>query len=360
VFVARQTARNVTQLAWQMARGDIKAASVAWATADELTSVLPARARLDGPIASTGRKAEGEPRHEIEASQRQKTARPPPAARPVESSEHSARHEEQAIPEILIPAYVDLSGRDSLGRRLDAGSVAAAIASDRTMQQEREALWNYLRGTYRDPYAAKAQLDEMVKRQGWTSTAVRIAKDPTQLGELRGKLVGARAKAERANALQVAEAIAPGLDRIRAAEARATQRYRASVEVQRKADATVIPKLAARAEAAVAALAAANDDQARAALWRRITADNALGTELQRFSTAVQQRFGEDAVRDMLRDGGHAVEAASVLHQHRAALAIVSRTVHVLREGEHAHASQAEAARLAQRHTLGYRQGLKP
>jgi hypothetical protein len=276
-------ARNVTQLAWQMARGDIKAASIAWATADELTPELQTRARLDGPIASGGEKAAGEPRHEIEASQRPRTAPPPPAAMPVESPEHSAPREERAAPEILIPAYVDRSGRDSLGRRLDAGSVAAAVASDRVMQREREALWNYLRGTYRDPYAAKAQLDEMVKRQGWTSTAVRIAKDPTQLGELRGKLgwfVGAQAKAERANALRVAEAIAPSLERSGAAEARATQRYRASGEVQRKADATVIPKLTARAEAAVAALAAANDDQARAALWRRITADNALGTEL--------------------------------------------------------------------------------
>jgi hypothetical protein len=339
-----------------MARGDIKAASIAWATADELTPELQTRARGDGPIASGGEKAAGEPRHEIEASQQQTNG-------PADPPAHSARHEERAALEILIPAYVDRSGRDSLGRRLDAGSVAAAVASDRAMQQEREALWNYLRGTYRDPYAAKAQLDEMVKRQGWTSTAVRIAREPTQLGELRGKLgwfVGARAKAERANALRVAEAIAPSLERSGAAEARATQRYRASVEAQRKADATVIPKLTARAEAAVAALAAANDDQARAALWRRITADNAVGTELQRFSTAVQQRFGEDAVRDMLRRSGRLIETAPVPRQHHAALATISRAIYAIGEGERAYVNQAEAARLGQRQTLGYRQGLKP
>ena len=96
-------------------------------------------------------------------------------------------------------------------------SIAAAVAADRAVQQEREALPHYLRGAYRDPHAAKAQLDEMVKRQGWTSTAARIAQDPTQLGELRGRVgffAGAKAKAERAMAERAAEAIAPSLERI--------------------------------------------------------------------------------------------------------------------------------------------------
>jgi Ti-type conjugative transfer relaxase TraA len=42
VFVARATARDAAQLARQMARGEVKAASVAWATRDEL-AVEPAR-----------------------------------------------------------------------------------------------------------------------------------------------------------------------------------------------------------------------------------------------------------------------------------------------------------------------------
>ena len=95
----------------------------------------------------------------------------PPAARP-------ADEKEQAAPEILIPAYVDPNGRDSLGRGLDEASIAAAVAADRAVQREREALPHYLAGAYRDPYAAKARLDEMVKRQGRTSTAARIARDP--------------------------------------------------------------------------------------------------------------------------------------------------------------------------------------
>ena len=102
---------------------------------------------------------------------------------------------------------MDPGGRDSLGRGLDAGSVAA-VAADPTVQREPDALPQHLRGAYRDPHAAKAQLDEMVKRQGWTSTAARIAQDPAQLGELRGKVgffAGASAKAERANAERVAK-----------------------------------------------------------------------------------------------------------------------------------------------------------
>jgi hypothetical protein len=95
------------------------------------------------------------------------------------------RGKEQVAPEIPIPAYVNPSGRDSLGRGLDAGSVAAVVAADRAVQRERESLAYYLSSAYRDPHAAKTQLDEMVKRQGRTSTAARIAQDPAQLGELR-------------------------------------------------------------------------------------------------------------------------------------------------------------------------------
>ena len=36
VFVARETARDTRELAWQMARGEVKAASIAWATREEL------------------------------------------------------------------------------------------------------------------------------------------------------------------------------------------------------------------------------------------------------------------------------------------------------------------------------------
>ena len=339
VFVATETARDAAQLAHQMARGEIKAASVAWATKDELAPELRVHVGQDEPGEQPTRKADSAP-----------------------ISVQSAGEKEQAASEILIAAYVDPSRRDSLGRGLDVGSISAAVAADRAVQREREALPQYLHGAYRDPHAAKAQLDEMVKRQGWTSTAARIAQDPDQLGALRGKVgffASAKARAERAMAERAGSAVAPSLERIGAAEARAAQTYRASVDAQRKADATPIPKLTARAEAAVAALTAATDEKVRAELWHGITADKAVGVELERFSTAVQQRFGDDAVHAMLRNRGGLVAAASVPRQHHAALATVSRTMHTIKEGERASARQTETARLAQREALGYRRGLR-
>ena len=349
VFVARETARNVRELARQMAREEVKAASLAWATADELTAL---RARAQQRTDQTAQRGHTSQLHPERAD-------PTPAASSVQPRDQQAR------PDILIPPYADPEGRDrdSLGRGLDAGSIAAAVVRDPVVQREREALWQYLRGTYRDPLAAKASFEEMVKRQGWTSTAVRIARDPHQLGELRGKaglFAGRKAKAERANALRVAEAIAPSLERIGTAEARAAQSYRESAQAQRTADATAIPKLTEHAEAAVAALATAADVKARADRWRRISANAAIAGELQRFSAAVQQRFGDDALRAMLRREGRSVDVASVPDQYRDALATVSRTVYALMAGEHAQLRQVEAARLAQRQALGYRQGLKP
>jgi hypothetical protein len=273
------------------------------------------------------------------------------------------KQEERVDPEILIPAFVSAAGRDSLGRGLDPVSVAVAVASDRAVQHEREALPRYLRGTYRDPYAAKARLDEMVKRQGWTSTAARIVLDPARLGALRGRVgffAGTRAKSERAMAERGAAAVAASLERIAAAETRAAGAYRESVEAQRAADATPVPKLSARAEAAVASLALAANEETRAELWIGITADKAMGAELQRFSDAVQRRFGDDTVRALLRSEGRPVEVASVSRQHRAAMAAVGRITHTLAQGEWASARQAEAQRLTQPQALGHRHGLKP
>jgi Ti-type conjugative transfer relaxase TraA len=351
VFVATETARHAEDLARQMARGEIKAASVAWATADELTPAQRVERESSETIHDSPRVTEVVDPREIVVPSPARDSAPP------------AEDKEQAAPEILIPAFVDPAGRDSLGRGLDEASIAAAVAADRAVQREREALPHYLAGAYRDPHAAKARLDEMAKRQGWASTAARIAPDATQLGELRGKVglfVGAKGKAERAMAERAASAVAPSLERVAAAEARAAKDYRASVEAQRKADATSIPKLTARAQAAVAALAATADEKVQAELWRGITADQAIGLELRQFSAAVQQRFGDDTVRAMLRSRGGSVEAASVSRAHQVASATVSRTVHILKAGEHAGAREVDAARLAQRQTLGHRRGLKP
>jgi hypothetical protein len=94
--------------------------------------------------------------------------------------------------------------------------------------------------------------------------------------------------------------------------------------------------------------------------WARLTTDKALGAELERFSAAVRQRFGEDTMRAMLRAKGGSVDAASVPRQHQAALTSVSRTVNALREGERASERQVETQRLAERQTLGARPRMRP
>lgn len=363
VFVARETAHDAAQLARQLAREDIKAASVAWATEDELTPTQRERARPTQPEEEARQAAKATSQPNAEAPSAQRRLMPRAAAEPAAPPEKSTEREELAEPEILIPAFVDAAGRDSLGRGLDPASIAAAVANDRAVQHEREALPHYLRGAYRDPHAARMLLDEMLQRQGPTSTAARIAQDPTQLGELRGRIgffASGKATVERAMAERAAAAVAPSLDRIATAEARAAQTYRQSVEAQLRADATPIPKLTIRAEAVVASLAAAPDEKVRAELWRGITADKSINDELRRFSAAVQQRFGDDTVRAMLRAEGRPVEAASVSRQHQGALASVSRITRTIKQGEWASARQAEAQRLGQRQTLGYRRGLKP
>ena len=54
VFVARETARDAGQLARQMARGEVRAASVAWATRDELSQEQKREAEREERAASCG------------------------------------------------------------------------------------------------------------------------------------------------------------------------------------------------------------------------------------------------------------------------------------------------------------------
>jgi hypothetical protein len=217
----------------------------------------------------------------------------------------------------LIPPRVSPDGRDSLGRGTGAGEIAAVVAANKAVQREREAHWSYLQGAYCDPHAARAVLDELVKTQGWTSAAVRVAADPLQLGERRGKkgfFVGAAARGERQAAQRAVSAVGRSLERIGEAEARMERGYRTSADAQRAADATGIPRLFTTAEAAIGVVAAAPDEKARAGAWRAMQADERVAGELRGFGAAVQQRFGEEGVRAMLRAGGKPgiVTAASV------------------------------------------------
>ncbi len=258
----------------------------------------------------------------------------------------------------LIAPRLSPDDKDSLGRGLDAGSVAAAVAANGSLQREREARWSYLQGAYRDPYAARAALDELVKREGWTSAAARLAREPEQLGELRGKvgwLASAAAKQEKAGAECAVVALSGSLERIGEAESWVERAYRAGVEGQRAADATGIPRLSVAAEAAIGALRAAPDEKVRGEAWRTVQKDERVAAELGAFRAAVAQRFGDEGVRQMLRTGGRSggVNTSSVAPEQLAKVDRVSELTVTLKQGERAGISltqhQAESERQVQR-----------
>ena len=343
VFVSTEVAKDAAQLARQMGRGEVRAASVAWATQDELAPKLRSRAGAGQGATNTAQ---------------MDTVRPAPGGAVVAAAPTPAAAEGW-----LIPPYVDPSGqgRDSLGRSTSPSEVAVLVAADTAVQRERDARWSYLQGAYRDPYAAEAALDGLVARQGWTSAAARVAADPDQLGELRGKVglfAGAKARAEREAAQRAASAIGPGLERIGVAEARAERSWRTGVDAQRAADATGIPRLSAAAEAAIGAVAAAKDDCARDEAWRAMQGNKRVAGELQTFFTAVEQRFGDESVRQMLRAGDRPemVYASSVTSEQPPALDQVARLTVAFKAGERASAavaqSEAEGERQKQRRGL--------
>jgi len=366
VFVATETARDAHQLARQMARGEVRAASVAWATLDELASELRQRAG-EGQRAQGAAGAAEQPRGAgVHAGQTGAAEAPGTAQDAAAQTDitRAAAGQGQPAEDWLIPPYVDPSGqgRDSLGRGTSPGEVAAAVAADKAAQREREARWSYLQGAYKDPHGARAALDELVKREGWTSAAARLSREPEQLGELRGKvgwLASGAAKQERVNAERAAGALPDSLTRIGTVEGWAERAYRGSVDAQCAADATGIPRLSPVAEAALSAVAVAGDEQVRGMAWRAVQADTPVAAELERFGAAVDQRFGAEGVRAMLRAEGRAgaVTSASVAAEQRPALDRVAQLTATLKQGERAGAGLAQRA--AEREHQGQRRGMR-
>ena len=374
VFVAKDTARDAQQLARQMGRGEVRAASVAWATADELRLELRQRAGEGQDTRETVRQAPSAPvaRPDVRTGavdparaywgqvadgSAQTAAAPSGAAK-------AGTGQGQRADGWLIAPYADSSGqgRDSLGRGTSPSEIAAVVAADKAVQREREARWSYLQGAYRDPHAARAALDELVKSQGWTSAAARVVADPLQLGDLRGKeglFAGAKARAEREAAQRAAGAIGPSLERIGEAEARAERTYRTGVDAQRTADATGIPRLSAAAEAAIGVVAVAPDEKARAEAWRAMQADERVAGEVRAFGVAVEQRFGEESVRAMLRAGGRpgTIAAPSIKPEQRPELDRVAELTTTLKAGERAAISLARRQSESERE--GQRRGLR-
>ena len=352
IFAATETARDLGQLARQMTRGEVKSASVAWATRDELPATLRTAAEVN--VRREEVMEADAPKREIQ--DRPRYERADATARP------AATADTRNSTDWLIPPRVSADGSDSMGRGLDRASVAFAVASDRAVLREREALGSYLDGTYRDPDAAKARLDDLVGREGYTSGSERVAADPRTLGEFRGRtglLAGRTAREERATADQVWGAIAPAVRRIGEAEAKAELGYRSSVEAQLAADATGIPRLSERAQVRVDATGAAENQAGRAEAWRAAQADETVARELAGFTAAVEKRLGEEGVRAMLRAqqaGAKPFEGGpTVAPEQREAVAEVGRATSAIKSGQGATERQAEAEQLSLRTSQGKR-----
>jgi len=362
IFAAVATARDARDLAWQMSRVEVRSASMAWATWDELRPELRQRvgngqgaSEAASPTVEAGRSTKTDVAASAAAEPAAPRGQKPEAVLPTRADDVEAAR-------WLVPPRASPDGRDSFGRGLDPASIAATVAGDRAAQREREALGHYLGGAYRDSREANTRLSELVERDGHVSAARRLAADPGQLGELQGRvgfLAGRVAREERARAERVVEAIGPAVSRIGETETKAAKSYRASVEAQLAAEATGVPKLSERARAAVEAVATAKNDAGRAEAWRAAQNEERVRDELVGFATATTKRFGEDGVRAMLRaerSGAKSHEGGpSVDTDHKTAVAEAGRTMAAIRAGEGAEASQTGAERIAQRVSQGAR-----
>ena len=341
VFVAVETARDIKELARQIGRAEIKSASVAYKTFDELRPEQQAKARVRQQESLAREKAEatrlvGIERPEVGAASVKPLAGPEAATAKADKIDGAAIREANpeaimerslarkagqdvgaaasageggapsaSVPasaatsaprEFLIPAFEgrgpDGSVRDSLGRGLAEKSLAAVVASDERVQRELRDRAIYIQSAYRDPKHATARLDDLLALDGAVSAARRVTAEPGLLGELLGRegaWVGAKARAERRNAIEVAAAIGPNLTRTVVAEAQAVKTYRLSVEAQIAADRTPIPKMSERAVAALGAISGARTDEDRAAAVKAFDAEPEIKRDVEAFRKAVEK-----------------------------------------------------------------------
>ena len=253
--------------------------------------------------------------------------------------------------------------RDSLGRGLDEKSLAAVVASDERVQRELRDRAIYIQSAYRDPGQATARLDDLLSLDGAVSAARRVMAEPGSLGELLGRegaWAGAKARAERRNAIDAASAIGPNLTRTVEAEAQAVKSYRASVEAQIAADRTPIPTLSDRAVAVLGAISGAKTDEERAAAVKALDAEPEIKLDVEAFRKAVDTRFGEEGARAMLRASaaGQSLQDVSVAKALQGALDTATKFYVAVRTGERETERLAEVERLAARQTQGAR--MKP
>jgi Ti-type conjugative transfer relaxase TraA len=287
-------------------------------------------------------------------------------------------------PAPLLPAYRDLTGRDSLGRGTTPQEIAQAVERDPKVQREATDRAQWLRAAYRDPQQAEAQLAVLIKdSQGdRTEAARRLRERPEVLGALRGReglFAGRGAQLERAGARSAAGSIASGLQREDIARKMAGTGYVTAVEAQRARDGIEVPGLSQRAWRAVEAVeqarAASTVQEARTApqaywqtlagqqspvvakAWQReVEARPEVAKELRAVAEAAERRLGAQWVGQVSSAAGTAKAAA----QPREGLAGISRAVGAMRDGQRAVEEQERTrawSKEAEQQKLGIRRG---
>jgi hypothetical protein len=341
IFVATETARDIDQLARQMSRGEVRSASVAWLTHDELPPQLRRAAAVGGAhLASAEGHSDQAAIVRTNASRGASTPRDGPGAIGVPEHGWWIAPRNDVVP-------------------VDRGEVAAAVAADPQARREREALGRYVAGAYRDPREAHSRLSELIKTHGHTSAAQRLAADPQQLGELQGKvglLAGGAGRQERVRAERVAQAVGPAVARIGEAEGLVAAMYRSKHEADRVALATGVPRLSERAQAALRMVSGALDSEGRARAWTALQGSEALAGEVKRFGEAVRGRFGIEGVRTLERSG--TLVEAKLTSAEAAKLGEIGRYVKAVGEGGRAVESLVQKLAAAQR--LGSGLKVKP
>jgi len=337
VFASRDVAGDVEQLARQMARGEVRAASVAWATADEVRAVEPAATPMPPPALEPARPPVPVPPVPV----------PPPAAvaepvargwpeRALVALERAAAPTaaEAARRPPLLAARDGACGRDGLGRSpvrpQDAPeAIVAAVVNDAAVGAANRALWGALRRAYRDPEAVAGAVEALERELGGAAqAAAALARRPESPGKLLGRggwFVSADAQVARHFASEAASEVGPALVRLRAAQEAVSRRLRGEAEAHRRSvaeqmerDRVAVPALSARAVGAVRALLAAGAEpgwldpppwdpepkpgdveRARrvAPVWEAVRRDPALWAELDGFARAAQARVSSDGVQ---------------------------------------------------------------
>jgi Ti-type conjugative transfer relaxase TraA len=272
----------------------------------------------------------------VEAAERQEAAKtragivdvPAMPTREPPVREAPARRE-PARREPMLAAVQNPEERDSLGRGLTPAEIAAAVARNPKVINDREELRSFhFNRIYRDPGEAIMRLAalEKAKGAGVMAAAKILQETPRVFGRLLGSyswLASAKAQSQRSGALQHAREYGLALKWLSDSEKWAAVAYRHDIEAQQHRDRIAVPRLSEPAVVALSALADAGaeyglregaapetlslDEFKRAAevsaAWTAARADGDVAAELDLFEAKVIERFMDWKPESSVRSG---------------------------------------------------------